>query len=317
MKKNLITGGLGFVGVNLARELVSKGEDVTLFDIVTQSPMISDIKNKVKIIQGNLGNWAEVFEVVHSQKFETIFHLGAMITMPAEQNPWAAYMSNVQGFYNVLEAARHFEVNKVIWPTGIAVYSPGISEVVNEDTYQSNPSQMYAVTKIFGARLGEYYHKKFGLDFRGASFPGMCGLGKREGLSAYASIMIHDPARKMPANLPIDQKTQIPFIYIKDVVRCLLLLREARKKQLKRRIYSIQGFSLNAGEMARIVKKYIPGAVINFNADPTMVKLAATVPRMIDDSRARNDWNWETEYNWDEVIKDFISKINSQPEIFK
>jgi threonine 3-dehydrogenase len=314
MKNNLITGGLGFVGVNLARELVNKGETVTLFDIVTESPMISDMKDKVNIIQGQLGNWSEVFEVVHSQKFDTIFHLGAMITMPAEQNPWAAFMTNVNGLYNILEAARHFEVNEVIWPSGIAVYSPGISEVVNEDTYESNPSQMYAVTKIFGERLGEYYHQKFNLNFRCPSFPAICGPGRRSGLAAYASIMVHDAARGVPVNLPIDQNTQMPFIYIKDVVRCLVSLREADERQLKRRVYSIQGFSLPAGDMATIVKKYISDAVVNFNADPNMVRLAAAAPRIIDDSRARNDWGWKPKFNWEKVVEDFIFEVNNNPD---
>jgi|AntAceMinimDraft_16_1070373.scaffolds.fasta_scaffold24393_2 nucleoside-diphosphate-sugar epimerase len=317
MKKNLITGGLGFVGVNLARELINKGEDVVIFDIANQSPMISDIKDKIKIVQGQLGNWAEVFETVHFERIDTIFHLGAMITVPAEKNPWAAYMTNVNGLYNILEAARHFNVKSVIWPSGIAVYSPGIAEVVNEDTYESNPSQMYAVTKIFGERLGEYYYQKFDVNFRSPSFPAICGPGRRAGLAAYASIMIHDPAKGVAANLPINQETQMPFIYIKDVVRCLISLREVNKKRLKRRVYSIQGFSLNSGEMAKIVQKHIPDAVINFNADPKMIKLAAAAPRLIDDSRAHNDWGWKAKYNWEETIKDFIVEVKSNPNLYK
>lgn len=317
MKKNLITGGLGFVGVNLARELISRGESVVLFDIMTQSPFIVDIREQLKIVQGQLGNWAEVLEIVHSEKIDTIFHLGAMITMPAEKNPWAAYMTNMNGLYNILEAARHFDVKEIIWPSGIAVYSPGVSEVVNEDTYESNPSQIYAVSKIFGERLGEYYHQKFGLNFRSPSFPAICGPGRREGLAAYASVMVHDPARGVPASLPIDPTTQMPFIYIKDVVRCLIMLRDANEQQLKRRVYSIQGFSLNAGEMAAIVKKYIPDAVINFNSDPTIVKLAAAAPKIIDDSRARNDWGWQPKYVWEKVVEDFISEVNRHPEFYK
>src|SRR6056297_2625659 len=248
MHKNLITGGLGFVGVHLARELLSRGEEVTIFDIAQDSPVISDIKHKVNLIQGQLGDWAEVLEAVHSSGVDTIFHLGAMITMPAEANPWAAYMTNANGLYHILEAARHFDVANIIWPSGIAVYAPGVAEIVNEDTYESNPSQIYAATKIFGERLGEYYHHKFDVNFRSPSFPAICGPGRRSGLAAYASLMVHDPVRGVPAELPINEDTQMPFIYIKDVINCLMMFRESKEQDMRRRVYSIQGFSLPAGE---------------------------------------------------------------------
>ena len=64
----LITGGLGFIGVYLARALLQKGEEVVLFDVVSSSPLIKDIKEKVKIVQGNLASWAEVLEVVEVLK---------------------------------------------------------------------------------------------------------------------------------------------------------------------------------------------------------------------------------------------------------
>lgn len=309
MSINLVTGGLGYVGVNLVRELVKKGEEVVIFDIISDASRIADIKDKVKIIQGQLGDWAQVMEAVHSTKPDTIYHLGAMITMPAEANPWAAYMTNANGLYNILEAARHFDVKNIIWPSGIAVYSSGVGDVVNEDTYESNPTQMYATTKIFGERLGEYYHQKFNLNFRAPSFPGICGYGRKAGLSAYASIMAEETAKGLVANLPVSEDTQMPFIYIKDVIRCLIMLKEVDERKLKRRVYSIQGFSLSAGEMAKQILKYIPNATINFNSDLQLVKLAAASPKRIDDSRAKKDWGWEPKYDWENVIQDFMEKV--------
>lgn len=316
MKRNLITGGFGYVGVSLARELILKGEEVIIFDLLSDSPMISDFRSDVKVIQGQLGNWAEVLEAVHSSHVDTIFHLGAMITMPAEENPWAAYNTNANGLYHILEAARHFGVEKVIWPSGIAVYAPGVGRIVNEDTYESNPSQIYAATKIFGERLGEYYHHKFNVNFRSPSFPAICGPGRRSGLAAYASLMVHDPARGIPAELPISKETQMPFIYIKDVIRCLLMIRDTDEENLSRRVYSIQGFSLSAGEMAKIVQQQIPDAVIKFNSDPKFLRLAEAAPQIIDDSRSRKDWGWKPKYSWNDTVADFIDMVNKHPEIY-
>ena len=86
MAKNLITGGLGYVGGNLARMLLEQGDEVVIFDVLPNAPKgsaIWDLRDNIQIIQGNLGNWAEVLEAVHSTRADTIYHLGAMITMPA------------------------------------------------------------------------------------------------------------------------------------------------------------------------------------------------------------------------------------------
>ena len=118
------------------------------------------------VVRGDLGRLTEVLEVVRAQQVDCIYHLGAMISMPAEANPWAAYDANANGTYHVLEAARIFGIGPVLFLTGIATYGPGAPETVNEDVFQSNPSQIYAATKIFGERLGEYYHHRFGIEFR-------------------------------------------------------------------------------------------------------------------------------------------------------
>ena len=314
MGKSLITGGLGYVGANLAHELVEKGEEVVIFDVVTDASMISDIRNDVQIIRGNLSNWAEVLEAIHSSKVDKIYHLGAMITMPAEANPWAAYNTNANGTYHILEAARLFDVKRIIFPSGIATYSPPLPDVINEDVFQSAPKQMYGITKIFCERMGEYYHQKFGIDFRCVSFPAICGPGRREGLAAYASLMVHEPAKGRHCQLQIDEKGQMPFIYIKDVMRCLTAIAKVDDACLRRRVYSIQGFSLPANEMAATVKKHIPDAQIEFLADANIVRLAADMPKKVDDSRAREDWGWQAEYNWENAVKDFITEIRNNPE---
>ena len=317
MSRDLITGGLGYIGGNLARRLLENGEQVVLFDRLPGSRSIEDIRQDVKVVQGELGNLSQVLNVVAAGKIDYIFHLGAMISMPAEADPWAAYDANANGTYHVLEAARLFNVKGVIFPSGIATYGRGSPEVVSQDVFQSNPSQMYAVTKIFGERLGEYYHHRFGVNFRCPSFPAFCGPGRREGLAAYASLMVHDPAMGRPCKLPIDEKGQLPFIYIKDVVRCLTLLRDVSEEKLHRRVYSVQGFSMPAGEMAETVRRHIAGAQIEFLADETVVRLVRDMPKRVDDARAREDWGWEPEYDWDRTVQDFVAEVKAHPDLYE
>lgn len=317
MARNLVTGGMGFLGSHLARELVRRGEEVVLFDLAPETPRIADIREKVEVLQGQLGNWAEVLEAVHSRKVDHIFHLGAMITVPAEANPWAAYMTNVNGTYHMLEAARHFGVQSVTWPSGIAIYAPEAGDEVNEMSHEENPSQIYAVSKIFGQRMGEYYHHKFGVNFRSTIIPAICGPGRREGLGAYPSLMVHDPAEGRRAELPVNRETQMPFIYIKDAVHSLTALRDADESALTRRVYSVGGFDMTAGAMEEVVREKIPGAEVAYLDDPAIVTLAAAAPRKIDDSRARRDWGWEPHYRWPEAVEDFIRELRDHPERYR
>ena len=316
MGKNLITGGLGYVGRSLARHLVENGEEVVLLDTPSAPPAPQDIRDAVTVARADLGHMAEVLETVRAHKVDCIYHLGAMITMPAEANPWAAYDANANGTYHVLEAARLFGIGPVLFLSGIATYGPGAPETVNEDVFQSNPSQIYAATKIFGERLGEYYHQRFKIDFRCASLPAICGPGRREGLAAYPSLMVHESTRDRPCRLPVDEEAQLPFIYIKDVVRCLTMLRNVEADRLRRCVYSINGFSLPAGEMANIVRKHIPNAHIELLADEKVAGLVRRLPKYVDDTRARNDWGWHAEYEWDAAVKDFITTLEAHPDLY-
>ena len=316
MSTNLITGGLGYVGRSLARHLVESGEHVVLFDVPSAPPPPDDIRDSVKVVRGDLARTTEVLEAVRAHQPDCIYHLGAMITMPAEANPWAAYDANANGTHNVLEAARVFGVSPVLFLSGIATYGPGAPETVNEDTFQSNPTQIYAATKIFGERLGEYYHHKFGIDFRCASLPAICGPGRREGLAAYPSLMVHESVRGRPCRLPVAEDAQLPFIYIRDVIGCLTTLRNADAATVKRRVYSINGFSVPAGEMAAAVRRQVPGAAIEFLADEKVAGLVRRMPKYVDDARARNDWGWKAQYDWNAAVTDFIATLEAHPSLY-
>ena len=163
----LITGGTGFVGSELAKMLVSRGEEVVLFDIAPRYESIQSIKEKVKVVRGDLANWSEVLNAVRNNKIKSIFHLGAMLSLPSDSNPWGAYRVNANGMMHVLEAARLFNVDKVIFPGTIAIYASqaDVPIEIDESTIQK-AENMYGLTKLFGELLGKFYAKKFGLDFR-------------------------------------------------------------------------------------------------------------------------------------------------------
>ncbi len=313
----LITGGLGFIGANLARALINRGEEVVLFDVVTKSPLLHDIKDKVKIVQGDLASWAEVLEVVKQNKIDGIFHTGALLSASAEERPITAYQVNAGGTFNVLEAAKLFNIERVIYLSTIATYGIGIPETVNEDTLQM-PISMYGVTKVFSERLGEYYHRKFNIDFRAVRFPSVIGPGRGPGgASAYSTLIIQEPALGRPYQCFVDEEARIPLLYIKDAVDSLISLYEADEKKLKRRVYNIAGFSPSAKEVADEVKKHLPEATIEFKPIPEMVEVVHSWPKYMDESKAHEEWGWSTKYFLMETVKDFIKEVQTHPEIYQ
>src|SRR4030042_4736184 len=310
----LITGGLGFIGVYLARALLQKGEEVVLFDIVGSSPLIKDIKDKVKIVQGNVSSWAEVLETVKHYKIDGIYHTGALLSASAEEKPITAYHVNAGGTFNVLEAARLFKVKRVIYLSTIASYGVGIPDIVNEDTIQM-PISMYGVTKVFSERLGEYYYRKFGVDLRGVRWPAVIGPGRGGGgASAYSTLMISEPALARAYEVFVEEDVRMPLLYVKDAVDCLVRLYEAKNTRLKRRVYCIAGFSPTAKEIFTAIKKVLPKADLRFKPNKELTEIVRSWPKFLDETRAAEEWDWKTQYRLDDSVKSFIQEVQAHPE---
>jgi len=311
----LITGGLGFIGVYLAHALLQKGEDVVLFDVVSSSPLIKDIKDKVKIVQGDLSSWAEVMEVVKQFKIDGIYHTGALLSASAEEKPITAYNVNAGGTFNVLEAARLFNVKRVVYTSTIASYGLGL-HTVDEDTIQM-PISMYGVTKVFSERMGEYYHRKFGVDFRAVRLPSVIGPGRGGGgASAYSTLMISEPALKKPYTVYVEEDVIMPLLYIKDAIDGLLRLYDADNAKLKRRVYCIAGFSPTAREIYEAVKKILPKADIQFKPDRELTEIVRSWPKYLDETKGFDEWGWKTKFHLKETVEDFIKEVQAHPEIY-
>jgi len=313
----LITGGLGFIGTYLARTLLEKGEEVVLFDVITHSPLIKDLKNKVKMVQGDLASWADVLHTIRDHKIDAIYHTGALLSASAEEKPITAYHVNAGGTFHVLEAARLFKVKRVIYLSTIASYGLGISDIVNEDTIQM-PISMYGVTKVFSERLGEYYYRKFGVDFRGVRLPAVIGPGRGGGgASAYSTLMISEPALGRPYEVFVEEDVRMPLLYVNDAVDCLTRLYEAKNTRLKRRVYCIAGFSPTAKEIFNAVKKVLPKADLRFKPNKELTEIVRSWPKFLDETRAKEEWGWKTQYNLNDSVKSFIQEVQAHPEIYR
>jgi threonine 3-dehydrogenase len=317
----LITGGTGFIGSALARRLVERGEkDIVLFHIGPRFDRVADIKDKVKIVQGDLKVWSEVLNVIRDNNIEDIFHLGSMLSGACEANPWAGYQTVASGTMHILEGARLLGVKRVVFSSTNATYGIGIPEVITDETLQC-PISIYGASKLFGEHLGRFYRRKFGLDFRCLRYFSVMGPGSKPvPVFEHNCLMIENAALGKPYQCRVRKDQGVPITYIKDVIRATEMLYDAPREQIKAVSYNIIGVSpaKTAGELELAITKFIPEAEITFKPDPELVQFFNDFyggMKAVDDSRAREEWGWEPLYfDLEKIVEDFIQEVRTKPQ---
>lgn len=312
----LITGGMGNLGTRLAIPLVQRGDHVVTFDIRTSPHFHSAEFRDVEMVVGDLADRNRVLATVREHKIETIFHLGAVLSSSAEQNPYDAWRANMDGMVNVVDAARSGGAHRVIFSSTIATYGNHTSGALTDDAPQW-PVSLYGVTKVAGERLGVYYYHQFGLDFRAIRLPAVIAArGSGGGASAYCSAAFEQSVLKGEYEFYVNPTTRAPMLYIADAVHGFINLHDTPAKRLRRRVYNIAGISPSAEELGAEIQKHIPGARITYCPDPLKCAIVESWPHRIDDSDARKDWGWNSNWNLqrttDEVIEVLRHELANQ-----
>lgn len=315
MSENLLIGGFGFLGCQVARELLERGEKVTVFARSTPPPAIADVAQHVRHIRGDLTNWSQLVEAVLSLHPQTVFHLSAMLPPYSEEQLYQAYRVNVLGTLNVLEAVRLAGVNCLVFVSSLAVYAPGAPPVVNDD-FPQRPRSMYGTTKVCCERLGEQYNRRYGVNFRALRLPPVMGAG-RAGEAPSLSITcraIEAAVQLSPYTVNVKPETELAALYVKDAARAFVSIRNAPEDSLRRRVYNVQSFSTSAGNLVRAINKHIPEARLDFSPDEKIVHFMNSLPQCLDDSAAHADWGWHASYDLEATVADFIAELRTHPE---
>ncbi len=307
----LITGGLGYIGTELARLLVDRGEEVVLFDISTNRSRIEDIEKKLRIVRGDLSAFSEVLNVVKDNKVTEIYHMGSILTYMAELNPWAAFQANVIGTYNVLEAARLFGVSRMMFISTLGTFGLQMDEVLTDISIQ-RPLTMYGCGKLYGEGLGRFYRNKFGLDFRSIRFAHMIGPGVFTP-GHWAPPMIQDAILGKPHECIYGTpETKVSMIHVKDAARAADMVLRAPRENINMVNYNVAGVPafVSAKEVETILMRRFPGTKVTYKVDLSVPALRARsdVLKTFDDSYAKKEWGWKPLYATPEAIIDLFEK---------
>jgi len=313
----LITGGTGYIGAELAHILVERGEEVVLFDVAITEYRIEDIKNKVKIVRGDVSSWSEVANVVKDNRITEIYHMGALLSLASESNPWASFRVNIIGTYNVLEAARLFHVGKMMFTSSLGTYGLGMTDVVDDLTIQ-RPTNLYGCGKLYCEGLGRWYMNSFGLDFRSIRFPSTCGPNVRTP-GHWVPGMIQDAVMGRPHECIYASADDpgAPIIYVTDAARAADMILQAPKDRIKMVNFCVSGIpdAVSVNELETVLKRRYPKTEITYRAP--VGGLPVTTLKRFDDSYARKEWGWKPLYDTPEALVDkFERDMKERPRCF-
>lgn len=317
----LITGGAGFIGSYVARLLIEAGERPVVFDIAPVQGPLLELDEHFDFERGSLTQLPVLMDCVEKRAVDRIFHLGGMLSLPSENNHWAAFDANIIGTYNVLETARIKKMSQVIYGSTIATYSKDIPGDEIDDRTIQRPSSFYGVSKTFGELLGRFYHRKFSLDFRGVRLPSIVGPGaKTAHMSIYNAWAIEYAIKAEPYILKCDPATRCPVLYFKDAAKALVDLAAADPVRIQTRIYNIAGVSpvFSARELVEIIQDRLPGARLTFEPDPVVVELLRELGALtINDDCARSEWGLQITYPLKEMVEDFIGEFEKRQNFYQ
>ncbi|KPK23448.1 MAG: hypothetical protein AMJ70_03480 [Dehalococcoidia bacterium SG8_51_3] len=315
MAKNLITGGFGLFGTYLARELLSDGEEAILFQRRSNlPPSAADLQGSVEIHSGDIGNWVQVFEALKKYGVDTVYHTAALLSKDCEYSAANGFRVNVTGTINILEAARLLGVKDVIFVSSGATYGlRNPPKQVFNDTLQ-NPENMYTTTKVCCERLGEQYHRQYGVNFRAIRYAMVVGPTRQ--ISYYYgdwSGVIERTAQGQPYVVHSNPGAPCAYIYIKDAVRAMVELKKAEESRLRQRVYNVHGFMATLSEVAEQIKKHILDSQITFEWDKseTMETANSGVSYEMDNTVAFEDFGYQTQYFVKEMVEDFIKEVRA------
>lgn len=248
-------------------------------------------------------------EVVAYYEITEVYLMAAMLSATAEKFPMRAWNLNMSSLFNVLNLAKEKKIDKIFWPSSIAVFGLNTPK---ENTPQSTimePSTVYGISKQSGERWCDYYHHKFGVDVRSIRYPGLISWKTMPGggTTDYAVEIYHKAISDKRYTCFLKGDTELPMMFMDDAIRATLQIMDAASEDVKiRSSYNLAAMSFTPDEIAKNIKKHISDFKIYFEPDFRQA-IADSWPSNIDDSRAREDWGWKAEFDLakttDEMLK--------------
>jgi nucleoside-diphosphate-sugar epimerase len=314
MKRIMVTGAVGQIGSELALALRERygAEQVLATGHRTQPSEKLLQSGPFEFVDVTKRNTVEA--LLDRYNIDTIFHLSAILSAIGEKDPQLCWDVNINGLHNILEIARERKLLRVFCPSSIAAFGP---ETPQDNTPQETimlPKTMYGVTKVAGELLCNYYVRKYGLDVRGVRYPGIISNETLPGggTTDYAVAIYYDAIKYGKYTCFVREDTVLPMMYMPDCIKATIDLMEADFSRLLHHAdFNVAAMSFSAGELAAEIKKHIPNFTVTYEPDFRQA-IADSWPRSLDDSAAREEWDWQPAYDLAAMTVDMLDTLGKR-----
>lgn len=309
MKKILVVGSNGQIGTELVIALRDKfGRDyVIASDIKTADDPSDHPFEQLDIMDGERLN-----EIVETHHITEIYLLAALLSATAEKNPEFAWKLNMEGLFNVLNLAKNGVIQKVFWPSSIAVFGPSTPKDNTPQFTVMEPTTVYGISKLAGERWCEYYAMNHGVDVRSIRYPGLISYTSLPGggTTDYAVDIFYAAKKGEKYTCFLKNDTALPMMYMEDAIRATIELMETDYDNVKiKSSYNVSGMSFTPADIYAVITNLEPDFEIEYVPDFRQA-IADSWPASIDDSRAKKDWNWEAKYDLKSLAQIMLNNVN-------
>lgn len=308
-KTILITGAGGQIGSVLTKTLRDAyGADSVVATDIRSTELGDGPFELLDVLNGN-----RIHELVKRYKVTEIYHLAAILSARGEQNPKIAWDINMDSLFNVLDVAKEQNI-KVFFPSSIAAFGPNTPKVNTPQDTITQPTTVYGISKAAGENWCQYYFLKYGIDVRSVRFPGIIGYQSLPGggTTDYAVDIYHKAILGEDFTCFLKDDTRLPMLYMDDAIQGVLQLMDAPTDRLNvRTSYNLAGVSFTPAEISAEIQKHLPAFKINYEPDFRQA-IADSWPQSIDDQMARQDWNWQAQFDLARMTTDMLSHLQEQ-----
>src|SRR5690554_6481714 len=240
-----------------------------------------------------------------------VYLMAAMLSATAEKFPIRGWNLNMDSLFHVLRLAKEKKIEKIFWPSSIAVFGPSTPKTDTPQRTVMEPTTVYGISKQTGERWCEYYYNRYGVDVRSIRYPGLISYKTLPGggTTDYAVDIYHKALKHKKYICFLNEQTTLPMMFMDDAIRATVGIMETEGENIKiRSSYNLAAMTFNPEEITASIKKHIPDFEIGYDPDFRQA-IADSWPESIDDVEARKDWGWESKISLDEMTEIMLSNL--------
>ena len=315
MQRILVTGAAGQIGSELVPELRQRYGNDNVIAAGHQTSLPADIRQTGPCTTLDVSDRAQIDRAIKAYGIDTVYHLSSILSALAEQRRQAAYRVNIQGLYNILEAAVDNGLERLIIPSSIAAFGPDTPGDHTPNETIQKPNTLYGISKVFGELMGNYYARQLGCDVRGVRLPGIVSWKTEPtaGTTDYAVAIFYGAIRQRHYTCYLKPDTFLPMMYMPDAIRALIRVAEADGGRLHHHAdFNVNAMSFTPADLANAIQSRLPEFRIDYRIDPLRQAIADSWPNSLDDSAARAEWGWQPIFDLDAMVDDMLENLTRE-----